>query len=101
MRRLAITAATAATLGLVPATASAQSFDNCPTSSSSRVQGLTAGGGATCRKARAIARRVGNRNPRGTIRVLRYRCRVANRSDAGRGWACNRGGKFVSWVYVT
>jgi len=54
-----------------------------------------------CRKARSIAQQIGGRNPRRAIRVQGYRCRVANRSSAGRGWACNRVGKFVSWVYTT
>jgi hypothetical protein len=101
MRRLAMVAVAATALSLLPAATSAQSIKNCRTSSSSRIQGLAAGGGATCRKARSIAREVGNRNPRRAIRVQGYRCRVANRSSAGRGWACNRVGKFVSWVYTT
>ena len=101
MRRFALAAVAAAALPLLPSSSSAQSIKNCPTPSSSRIQGMAAGGGATCRVARATARRIGNRNPRRAITVNRYRCRVASRSDAGRGWACNRGGKFFSWVWVT
>ena len=103
MRRIAIAATTAATLSVLPAgIAQSQQIRNCTTSSSSKIQGLAAGGGATCRSAKKTARLVGNRNPRRAITVNGYRCRVANRSSAGRGWACNKSnGTFVSWVYVT
>jgi hypothetical protein len=102
MRRIALVAVAATALTLLPAASSAQSSKNCRTSSSSRIQGLVAGGGATCRKARSIARQVGNRNPRRAIRVQRYRCRVVARNNAARGWACNKSdGKFASWAYVT
>ncbi|HEV2813313.1 MAG TPA: hypothetical protein VGW10_08685 [Solirubrobacteraceae bacterium] len=103
MRRLAIAATAATSLSIMPAgIAESQSIRNCSTPSTSKVQGLAAGGGATCRSAKKTARLVGNRNPRRAITVNGYRCRVANRSSAGRGWACNKSdGKFVSWVYVT
>ena len=104
MRRIAVAACAAATaLPLLPAAAEGQSFRNCPTGSTSKVQGLTAGGGVTCATARTTARRAGNRNPRGTITVNRFRCKIVNRTSSGRGWSCTRAGgrKFISWVYVT
>lgn len=97
----AATAAAALTVALAPATAPAQQFRNCP--SSGKIQGLAAGGGVTCATARRTARLAGARNPRGTVTINRFRCKIANRSSAGRGWSCTRAGgrKFVSWVYVT
>ena len=102
MRRLSVVVCVAAVLSLIPAAAVGQSFRNCRTGATSKIQGLTAGG-VTCSVARTTARRAGNRNPRGTITVNRFRCRIANRTSSGRGWSCKRAGgrKFVSWVYAT
>ena len=100
-RHLILAGGVAAALALAPGAASGQQFRNC--SSSGKVQGLTAGGGVSCATARTTARRAGARNPRGAITVNRFRCRITNRTSAGRGWTCKRAGgaKFVSWVYVT
>lgn len=100
MRSLAIPTAAVAALALAPAAAPAQQFRNCP--SSGKIQGLTAGG-VSCATAKTTARRVGARNTRRTITVNGFRCRIANKTSAGRGWSCTKGGgsKFVSWVYVT
>lgn len=100
-RHLVLAGAATAALALAPGSAAAQEFESCR--SSGKIQGLTAGGGVTCATAKAVARRVGARSTRRAITVKGFRCKIANRTSAGRGWSCTRSGgaKFVSWVYVT